>query len=71
MLNIDIHITIHELLDHEAEGITVLQSVVTIYLSTHHDIPEDLNLQQQCCKSLKSNYTIINNNNNNNSERLH
>jgi hypothetical protein len=62
VLNIDNHVTIHELLDQEAEGITVLQNVVAIYLSTHHDIPEDLNLLQQCCKSLKSNYINSNNN---------
>jgi len=37
MLDIDNHVIIHELLDHEAEGNTVLQNVVAIYLSTHHD----------------------------------
>jgi len=41
MLDIDKHVIIHELLDHEAEGITVLQNVVAIYLLTHHDILED------------------------------
>lgn len=37
-----------------------VETSVTIHHPTQHKIPEDLNLQQQCCENFKSHWSIEN-----------
>ena len=41
------------LLDHGVEGTRTFETSVTIYWTGRFDIPDDLNLQQDRCESLK------------------
>jgi hypothetical protein len=44
--------TLLGLLDHEHKGNTTFEAYAAVYL-TQHNILEDVNLQQHCCKDLK------------------